>query len=271
MAYSFKSNLSFGFVYIPITLHLIVKENTPSFKLFDKKTKSKIQYKKTCDDCAGREVSNQNIVKGYEYSDGKYVLFNDEDFEKIKTQRDKNINLDQFINIEEVDPIWYKKSYYIVPTSSDKAYNLLVKAMEQEKKAGIGKTVLGSKESIVLVRAKDGVLILSTLYFKDEIKDIPYNKESISVTTSELKIAKMIIKEMVSPFKPEQYHDEYNKKIQDAIKKKIKGQKIVTPKEKRQNQITDLMKALKTSLDDINKGKKAKPTSKKKISPNNFA
>lgn len=264
MAYSFKGNLSFGFVYIPITLHLIVKDSRVSFRLFDQKTKSKIQYKKTCIDCDGREVKNEDIIKGYEYEDGKFVMVSEDDFEKIKTTKDKNITIEQFINLSEVDPIYYDKSYFVVPTGAEKAYSLLVKAMKEEKKAGIGKTVLGTKESLILIRAQDNHLVLSTLFFQEEIKDYPHKEEKVTFQASELRLAKLLIKEMTDTFNPKLYHDEYAKKINKLIEMKIKGNKIIAPKEKKENHIRDLMDALQTSLNQFSNKKTKKGNSKKK-------
>ena len=259
MAYSFKGNLSFGFVYIPITLYLATQDSTPSFRLFDQKTKSKIQYKKTCEDCGGREVKNDDIVKGYEYENGKFVFLEEKDLEKLKVEKDKNINIEQFIDISEIDPIWYDKSYYVIPKSADKAYYLLERAMANEAKAGLGRAILGNKESLVLVRAKDGIIMLSTLYFAEEIKKLPFEKEKVSLSSNELKMAKMIIREMTGKFEPSKYHDEYSKKVKETIKNKIKGQKIVVPKKKKMVHVEDLMEALKTSLESLdNKNKNSK-------------
>ncbi len=261
MAYSFKTNLSFGFVYIPVTLHLVAKDNKISFRLFDKKTKSKIQYKKISENNSKNEVKNEDIVKGYEYEDGKYVLLEDEDFEKIKTPKDKNISIEGFINLNEINPLYYDKSYYIYPTGAIKAYTLLVKALTETKKAGFGKTVLGFKENLVIVRPQEDYLILSTLFFKDEIKDYPETIEKVSINPSELKLAKLLISEMSQKFNISQYEDNYQKKIEALIDKKIKGKKILLPKKQEPVQLMDLMDALKTSINLAEKQKRSRKTS----------
>lgn len=262
MAYSLKANLSFGFVFIPVTLHNTILNNDISFRLFDKKTKTKVKYKKTCEACDDKEVKNENLVKGYEYESGKYVLLEDEDFEKIKTPKDKNITIEQFINIKELDPIYIEKSFYIIPESASKAYTLLLKAMKEEKKAGIGKTILGNKETLILIHTRDNYLVLSTLYYQEEIKTCPIIENKDNITQNELKLAKMLIKEMSSPLEIEKYHDEYKAKVFDMINKKIKGKKIVSPKVKKEYQIHDLMDALKSSLSQY-KGKSKKNSSNK--------
>ena len=170
LAYSYKGSISFGFVYIPITLHASTQEHGISFHLLDKKTKSRVKYKKTCVDCKDKEIKNEDIIKGYEYEKGKYVLFDDDDFEKIKSIKEKSIVIEQFVNLDEIDPIYYQKAYYVVPTGAEKAYYLLLQAMEQENKAGLAKSIIGTKENLIIIRAKNHQMILNTLFFEDEIK-----------------------------------------------------------------------------------------------------
>ena len=126
MAYSFKGSLNFGFVYIPITLYSSIKDNDIGFNMIDKKTMSRVKYKKTCVDCGEREVSKDDIVKGFEYEEGKYVIFDDDDFEKIKSKKDKNITIEQFVNLDEVDPLYFDRPYYVVPTGAEKAFSVLL-------------------------------------------------------------------------------------------------------------------------------------------------
>ena len=146
----------------------------------------------------------------------------------------------------------------MVPTGAEKAYLLLLEAMEQENKAGLAKSVIGTKENLIIIRAKNHQMILNTLFFEDEIKANP-NKEIVEkITQSELKLAKTLISEMSAPFKPKQYKDEYHQKIKKAIETKIAGKKIVAVKEKQQVPIVDLMEALKNSLKQTKKGKTKK-------------
>ncbi|MDD4832498.1 MAG: Ku protein, partial [Clostridia bacterium] len=170
MAYSYKGAISFGLIYIPINLQASVKNNDVSFNLLDKNTMSRIKYKKTCVDCDDKEVKQQDIVKGYEYEKDRYVVFDDKDFEKIKSEKDKNITIEKFVDIAEIDPIFYDKAYYVLPTGAEKAYALLAKSMEEAGKVGIAKTVLGTKETLVAVRVKDGQMLLSTMFFNDEVQ-----------------------------------------------------------------------------------------------------
>ena len=248
MAYSYKGAITFGLVYIPITLSLCIKEHDIGFNMLEKKTKSRVKYKKTCVDCNDKVVKNEDIVKGYQYQKGKYVIFTDEDFEKIKTPKDKNITIEQFVNLDEIDPIYFDKAYYVKPTGADKAYHVLLKAMESEKKAGVAKTVLGTKETILLLRVRDGKMLVNTLYFHSEIQSAPQiEKEKLS--KQEIDLAKNLINKMTKKFEPEKFKDEYHIKLQKAIKRKIAGNDIVEGKqEKEQVRIINLMEALQKSL-----------------------
>ncbi len=263
MAYSYKGSISFGLVYIPITLHSTIKENDIGFNLIDKKTMSRVKYKKTCADCDGREVKQEDIVKGFEYEDGKYVLFEEKDFEKIKSKKDKNITIEKFVNLSEVDPLYFDKPYYVAPTGAEKAFAVLLMAMEQEGKAAIAKTVLGTKETLILIRSKDGQMLLNTLFFEEEVTKNPTKEITEKGNAAELKIAKAIIEGMTGEFNPEEYRDEYRQKVQEAIERKIAGQEIVAPKEKNVGTVANLMDALTKSLELTQKSKTKKTVSKK--------
>lgn len=249
MAYSYKGAISFGLVYIPITLHPATKENTINFNLLDKRTMSRIQYKKTCVDCDGAEVDNDNIVKGYHYDEDKYITFEDEDFEKLKSKKDKNITIEKFVDLSEIDPIYFKKSYYVVPTGAERAFLLLKEVLLSENTVGIAKTVLGAKETLVAIRVLSGAIVLSTMYFYDEIQENPIKSEiNLTINPDELKLAKMLVANMSGPFEPEKYHDEYQERIQAAIEAKIMGKEFKTTVDRESGGIADLMQALTESL-----------------------
>lgn len=204
MAYSYKGSISFGLVYIPVKLHSSVKSNDIGFNMLDKKTMSRVRYKKTCEACEGREVKQSDIIKGYEYEDGKYVVFETSDFEKLKTKRDKNITIERFVDLSEVDPLYFDKPYYVEVTGADRAYAVLVTAMQEEGKAAIAKTVLGTKETLILIRAKDGRMLLNTLYFQEEITNNPAKAVSVKASSAELSMVKQLIDSMSGEFNPEQ-------------------------------------------------------------------
>lgn len=266
MAYSYKGSISFGLVYIPVTLHSTIRENDIGFNMIDKKTMSRVKYKKTCADCDGREVKQEDIVKGFEYENGKYVIFEEKDFEKIKSKKDKNITIEKFVNLSEVDPLYFDKPYYVSPTGAEKAFAVLLTAMEQEGKAAIAKTVLGTKETLILIRAKDGQMLLNTLFFEEEVMKNPAKEITEKGNAAELKMAKAIIEGMTGEFNPEEYRDEYRQKVQEAIERKIAGKEIVAPREKGGCSVANLMDALTKSLELTQKPKVKKTAPKKTAS-----
>lgn len=249
MAYSFKGAISFGLIYIPITLHNAVQSNQIGFNLIEKNTMSRVRYKKTCQDCDGREVKQKDIVKGYEYEEGKYVIFTNDDFEKIKSKRDKNIIIEAFVQLSEIDPVYYDRPYYVVPEKgAERAFALLKEAMEADGRAGIARSVLGAKETLVALRVKNGVMYLNTMHFHEEIRPAPYLSPEIDLQKQELSLASALIAAMAKPFEPENYVDEYRQKIERAIAAKIQGKEIVVREEDDFNPALDLMTALQESL-----------------------
>ncbi|MFA6722622.1 MAG: Ku protein [Bacilli bacterium] len=249
MAYSFKGAISFGLIYIPITLHNAVQSNQIGFNLIEKNTMSRVRYKKTCQDCDGREVKQKDIVKGYEYEEGKYVVFTNDDFEKIKSKRDKNIIIEAFVQLSEIDPVYYDRPYYVVPEKgAERAFALLKEAMEADGRAGIARSVLGTKETLVALRVKNGVMYLNTMHFHEEIRPAPYLSPEIDLQEQELSLASALIAAMAKPFEPENYVDEYRQKIERAIAAKIQGKEIVVREEDDFNPALDLMTALQESL-----------------------
>ncbi len=261
MANFYKGAIAFGLVYIPISLSVSVKDNDIGFNMIDKHTLSRVKYKKTCVDCKNREIKNEDIVKGYQYEKGKYVIFTNKDFEKIKTAQDRNIVIDQFVKLEEIDPIYYDKAYYVKPSGADKAFNVLLSAMEKQGKAAIAKTVLGTKETLIVIRVRDGKMLVNSLFFYEEIQKSPEIKKS-KILKQELDLATNLINQMTAPFKPEKYKDEFNLKIKKAIKKKIEGKEIVeTQEESEPARVVDIMEALQKSLSGVNKSKKNKEES----------
>lgn len=273
MANSYKGAIAFGLVYIPITLSVSVKDNDIGFNMIEKNTMTRVKYKKTCVDCKDREVKNEDIVKGYQYEKGKYVIFTDKDFEKLKTPQEKNIVIEQFVKLDEIDPIYYDKAYYVNPSGANKAFNVLLSAMEKQNKAAIAKTVLGTKETLICIRVRDGKMLVNSLFFHEEIQESP-NIKKTQIKKKELDLAINLIDEMTEPFRPEKYKDEFNLKIKKAIKKEIQGKEIIEPHQKEPVKIVDIMEALQKSLKS-NKSKiklgdkNTKPKNNTKISQNN--
>jgi len=266
MGYSYKGSLSFGLVYIPIRLQKCVQQNEVSFNMLDKNTMSRVKYKKTCVDCGGRELAQEDIVKGYEYEEEKYIVFEDADFDKIKSEKDKNITIERFVDLGEIDPIYYDTPYYVVPTGAENAYALLLRAMEEENKVGIAKTVLGTKETLIAIRARGGAMCLNTLFFHDELQKNPAKDISAKPSDKELEIAKLIIRNMADAFEPQNYKDAYRERLMNAINDKIAGRELAAPKEQF-NRVNDLMDALRMTLEKSGSGKTEPPAKPVKKTP----
>lgn len=247
-SYTYKGAITFGMIYIPMTLTAAVKSEDIGFNMLDKTTMSRVKYLKTCVDCGDRVVKQEDIVKGYEYEKDRYVIFTDEDFEKLKSKKDKNITIERFVDLAEIDPIYYDKPYYVSPTGAEKAYALLVTAMEAEGKAAVARTVMGYKEQLAVLRVAGGQLLLSTLHFADEVRKNPAKDVADAPSAQELEMAKMLIGGMTGAFDVAAYKDEYRERVKAAIEAKVAGEELTAPKEQAPNKVVDLMQALEFSL-----------------------
>ncbi len=263
MAKSFKSAIAFGLVYIPVDLYSCVKSKDIGFNMLYKKTGERIHYKKTCQGCPAL-INNEDIIKGYQYEKGKYVTLSQAELEKIKTEKEKSITIDCFVNLKEIDPIYFEKSYYLVPQGAEKAFALLLKALESQKKVGIAKTVLGEKENVVALRSENGNLLLSTLHFYDEIQECPAKNIDIKIDKTELDLAQKIIENMSKKFVPSAYKDEYRERLMSAIETKINGKKIVGEKtQAKPSNVLNLLDALKKSVKQTQTNKNKKKSKQK--------
>lgn len=249
MAVSHKGAISFGLVYIPVALHTATQDNDIHFNQLHKEDHSRIRYKKTCGHC-GKEVSSGDIIKGFEYDKDKYVVVNEEDFEKIKTEKDKTIQILHFADLDTINPIYYEKSYHTIPeTGGEKAFELLRTAMKEENKVAIAKTVMGNKETLLAVIPAGDNILINTMFFEDDIKEIPKSFTRPALNESELTMAKTLIQSMAQPFDPSQYKDEYQERLRELIRQKIAGKEIVAAKQDETSNVIDLMEALKKSLE----------------------
>lgn len=258
MAVAHRGAISFGLVHIPVGLYTATQDNDIHFNQLCKEDGSRVKYKKVCAHC-GKEISQKDIVKGFEYEKGKYVVMTEEDFEKAKTEKDRTIHILHFTDLENIRPIYYDKTYHALPEGGgDKAFELLRTAMLEEGKVAVAKTVIGTKEKLLaLIPTSTGILI-ETMFYADEIRQAPKEPAKPDIPEAELKMAKTLIGTMVKDFEPELYHDEYQSRLWEIINGKIQGKEIVTPKEEQPDNIIDLMDALKRSLDQAQGEKKTR-------------
>ncbi|MBQ8401556.1 MAG: Ku protein [Clostridia bacterium] len=249
MAVSHRGAISFGMVHIPVGLYTATQDNDIHFNQLCKEDGSRIKYKKVCASC-GKEIGSGDIMKGFEYEPNKYVTLTDEDFEKVKSEKDRTIQILHFTDLPNVRPIYFDKTYHALPEQGgDKAYELLRRAMLEENKIAIAKTVMRTKEKLlVLIPTEHGILV-ETLFFADEIKDAPREPARVETAETELKMEKNLIGAMVKPFEPEQFKDEYREKLWDIINSKVQGKEFVVSEEHVEVSVINLMEALQKSLE----------------------
>lgn len=244
-----KTSISFGLVNIPVQINPIIKNNDISFNQLHKKCGSRIKYVKYCPHCK-KEVKQADIVKGYEYEDNEYITLTQEEFNALKSEDEKVIEVVGFIDLKEIDPVYFEKSYVVETNSKSKAYTLFKDALEKTKKVALAKTVIGTKFYYVILRLGENMILMNTLYFYEEV-NIPENVSDAKYTKKELDLAIELINSMNAKFKPEELEDEYQNKIKDAIDMKIDGKTIKKPRKKREANIKDLMTALEMSLKNV--------------------
>ena len=250
---NYKTSISFGLVNIPVVMNTTIKNNDISFDLLHKKCGERIYYKRYCEHCK-KEVKNNEIEKGYEYSKDNYITMTDTDFDKLKSENDKIIEIISFIDIKDIDPVYYDKSYTLTATSNNKAFNLFKEALRKCKKVALAKTYMRNKAYYVIIRIGYENIIMDTLYYEEEIK-LQKEKSEKNFTDKELKMATALIEQMSGEFKPKEYKDEYQTRLKNAIDKKLNGKEIKKYKTKKTKSINDIMEALEKSLKEQN-GKK---------------
>ena len=248
MAVAHKGSISMGIVLIPVGLYKNTVDNDIHFNQLCRESKQRIQYKQYCRHC-DTEVTSDDIIKGYEYEKGKYVVMTNEELEKLKTKKDKTIHILQFAKISEVNMIYFEKDYYAVPDSgAEKAYELLRQSLLAEKKVAIAKTVMGTNEKLLVLYPTKNGIIVKTLFYEDEIASMPKSVPKMKLDENELNMAKLLIQNMTKPFEAAAYRDEYQARLREEIMKKIQGQEIVAVDSGEPSNVIDLMEALQKSL-----------------------
>lgn len=244
-----KSVIAFGLVAIPIGLYTATRDNDIRFNQLHKEDNSRIRYKKSCAHC-GKEIAAGDIVKGFEYDKDKYVVVTDEEIEKIKTEKEKSIQILHFAQLNQISPVYYDKTYQAIPEAGgEKAFELFRAALMAEQKIAIGKTVMGTKDTLMaIIPREDGVLI-STMFYADEIRELQKSHAKPQVSEAELNMAKTLINSMDTPFDPAKYKDEYQTRLRELIETKISGKEVVAPEPEGPGKVIDLMDALKASVE----------------------
>jgi DNA end-binding protein Ku len=249
-----SGSISFGLVTIPVKLFTAVREKRLHFRSLHDQDKVPLKQKMVCP-ADGKEVHAEHIVKGYEIEKDRFVIVRQEELEAAAPKATKAIEIQDFVNLDEIDPLFFDRPYYVVPRPEGvRPYNLLVHAMEKSGRVGIARVVMFGKEYLAAIRPLDGSLCLETMHFNDEVVDsatLTAPELKSKVDDREMKMAQQLIDSLTTKFKPEKYHDEYREKIIELIEHKAHGQHVVTrPSEdtKAPRKGGDLMAALEASL-----------------------
>jgi len=250
-----KGAISFGLVSVPVGLYTSTEEKTLRFNQLHDEDFGRIKMQRVCSKC-GEMVDFEHIVKGYEYEKDKYVVMTDEDFDAIPVESSRAIDIVQFVDLADIDPIYYKKSYYLIPEETGlKAYTLLRRAMEEDGRVAIAKVAFREKEHLAALRFKDNVFVLETMYWPDEIRaaDSEILDKKVQVRDTEVQMAKSLIDNLTEPFEPEKFKDEYREALLGIVEKKVAGEEIEVVPEPEPTKVVDLMEALKASVESTKK------------------
>lgn len=259
-----NGSISFGLVNIPVKLYAATSHNDIKFNYLHSPCHTPIRYEKVCPTCK-REVPQEEIVRGYEFQKGRYVVLEDEDFENIPVKQTKSIDIMDFVGLAEIDPVYFERSYYLEPAEGGlKAYHLLKLAMQETQQIAIAKVVIRSRETLAAVRVYGPGLALETMYFPAEVRDIlqlaGIDAEP-EVHENELKMAISLISNLTSKFQPEKYENEYRQALLEIIDRKVAGEAVTpAPAPPPAGKVIDLMAALEASVNATrNKKAQTKP------------
>ena len=255
-----KGSISFGLVNIPIGLYSATRRDELSFRQLRKSDLSPINYKRVAE-VDQKEVPWEDIVKGYEYEKGQFVVVTDEDFKRANVEATQTVEITDFVNLDDIDPMFYDKPYYLEPQKGGKkAYALLRDTLKETGKVGIAKVVIKTKQHLAAVKPKDNVIVLELMHFADELLapdelDLPKDE---AVGKKELDMAKTLVQSMTSKWNPEKFQDDYTSKLKEVIEEKVAagGKDLPTPKGKAKapTNVVDLVAILKKSIEENSGG-----------------
>ena len=250
---TWKGFLKLSLVNIPVRMYPAARSQSLSFNQIHKECNSRVKYDKRCPTCE-RSVSSDEIVKGYEYAKEQYVIMEEEDFTKVRLESTKSINIVQFVDRGEIDPLYYHGSHYVVPDGpvAVESFATILHAAEEKERIGLARVVMNGKEQVVAIRPHEKVFVMSALYFANEVRALSGIEEldaNPEVNPDELKLATELIESITKPFHPEEFADNYRKALLDIVKAKAEGKEIVEPPEVETGKVINLMDALKSSLE----------------------
>ena len=245
-----KGAISFGLVTIPVSVYPATEEKGLKFNQLHDEDGGRIRYKRVCEK-DGEEVSFEHIVKGYEVEKDRYVVLTDEDFDAVPVESSRAIDIERFVDLDDIDPVMFKKSYYLIPEETGaKAYALLREAMSEDGRVGIAKVSFRDKEHLAALRFKDDAFVLETMYWPDELREADFGGVDVGgkVTDQEMAMARQLIESLAGAWEPEQFSDEYREGLLEIVEAKLHGQEIEVVAPEPTAKVVDLMEALKASV-----------------------
>jgi len=259
-----SGTISFGLVSVPVQMYSATEPKELRFHFLHKDDLQPIGYDKVRKD-TGEHVDPDDVVRGFEIEKGKYVPIEDEDLDRLDIELTHSIDILDFADLDEIDPIYFRKAYYLAPQDgAEKPYRLLDRALEETGKVGVAKVVIRNKQHLAALRGHDGVLVLETMYYADEVRKPDSVNGRTRLQKAEVEMAKTLVENLSGSFRPEKYDDTYRKELLDLIRAKAKGKKLPEPQEEEEAEVVDLMAALRESVDQTKKkSKRAKRTSRK--------
>ncbi len=255
-----KGAINFGLVTIPVGLYTATDNKSPKFKQLRKTDHSPIRYKRVAE-ADGEEVTWDDIVKGYEFEKDRYVVFTDDELAAANPEGNKLVDVVQFVDESEIDPMMYKSTYYLAPEKTGiKAYRILEQALAEKGRIGIAKVSIREKQQLATIRAKDGVIVMETMFWPDEIRLAEFEEleaTNIEIRPEEVEMAVSLIDNLTKPFDPAAYVDRTRETVEDLAAKKVAGEEIVAVASPEPTKVVDLLEALKASV-EATKTKQAK-------------
>jgi len=256
--------ISFGLVSVPVRMYTATESKELKFHFLDRRDMAPIGYDKVNKE-TGASVEAENIVRGFEFEKGRFVELTEEDIDRLDIELTHAIDICDFVSIDEIDPLFFRKGYYLLPQEgAEKPYRLLVKALEETGRVAIAKVVIRNKQHLAAVRPVKDTLVLETMYYADEVRKPDSVNGRTRLQKAEVEMAKTLVENLSGSFRPEKYDDTYRKELLDLIRAKAKGKKLPEPQEEEEAEVVDLMAALRESVDQTKKkSKRAKRTSRK--------